>query len=593
MNLEKTTVEEAQYARLKSEAVGSFNNSSDSGSGRIPANEGRNFSSWALMSKVKSIPVFKCSDKSKGKMEICNSHQLTERAFDLVKQVAEGFQNGVPPERADEGFGGTYFVSKTQNTKIAIFKPCDEEPLAPCNPKGFVGRSLGDPGLKPTVRVGEAALREVAAYLLDKGQFAKVPTTLLMRASHPVFNYVPQLDSSQSLGLKRASEGEGSSLLPLKLGSIQEFVPHICDTSEMGTSRFTTRDVQRIAILDIRLYNTDRHAGNILVRRVDASQSMEPFKETGYELIPIDHGFCLPEGLEPPYFEWQHWPQARMPLGEQELRYIEEIDIEGDKRRLLAELPVLREESLRTMEVSTTLLKKCTAAGLSLSEIAEIMTRPLVGLDQEKSDLEKLCLEAKEEIMRRQEITYISSDYDSDLESNEATPWLIDELQFLIDDLSLIEVGSSSSEESAEKVIDQGLVEESLEQLSCYLNESVNVSVGFRHAHRSLSLALPASLCPRGLKRGYVGQRTRRSPRSPDGSPKRDTKVTYPPLVSGSAPGSSEEIFGHMTSEEWKSFMDILCEKIDDGLKKGKWVSCRVAKQRSLSVNLGVSCPGF
>jgi hypothetical protein len=45
--------------------------------------------------------------------------------------------------------------------KIAIFKPCDEEPLAPNNPKGFVGRQLGDPGLKPTVRVGEAATREV------------------------------------------------------------------------------------------------------------------------------------------------------------------------------------------------------------------------------------------------------------------------------------------------------------------------------------------------------------------------------------------------------------------------------------------------
>lgn len=29
-----------------------------------------------------------------------------------------------------------------------------------------------------------------------------------------------------------------------------------------------------------------------------------------YELIPIDHGFALPEALEPPYFEWQHWPQV-------------------------------------------------------------------------------------------------------------------------------------------------------------------------------------------------------------------------------------------------------------------------------------------
>ena len=29
------------------------------------------------------------------------------------------------------------------------------------------------------------------------------------------------------------------------------------------------------------------------------------------ELVPIDHGFCLPEALEPPYFEWLYWGQVR------------------------------------------------------------------------------------------------------------------------------------------------------------------------------------------------------------------------------------------------------------------------------------------
>jgi len=53
--------------------------------------------------------------------------------------------------------------------------------------QGFVGRALGDPGLKPTVRVGEAALREVAAFLLDHDGFAKVqhlpcPSSLMPRA---------------------------------------------------------------------------------------------------------------------------------------------------------------------------------------------------------------------------------------------------------------------------------------------------------------------------------------------------------------------------------------------------------------------------
>jgi Phosphatidylinositol 3- and 4-kinase len=85
--------------------------------------------------------------------------------------------------------------------------------------------------------------------------------------------------------------------------------------SEMGASRFSVRDVQRIGILDVRLYNTDRHAGNILVRRPRSASSgnltaLARLDEGQLELRPIDHGFCLPEALEAAYFEWLHWPQV-------------------------------------------------------------------------------------------------------------------------------------------------------------------------------------------------------------------------------------------------------------------------------------------
>ena len=39
------------------------------------------------------------------------------------------------PERASEGLGGTYFFKDESGSKVAIVKPCDEEPLAPNNPK--------------------------------------------------------------------------------------------------------------------------------------------------------------------------------------------------------------------------------------------------------------------------------------------------------------------------------------------------------------------------------------------------------------------------------------------------------------------------
>ena len=207
--------------------------------------------------------------------------------------------------------------------------------------QGFVGRALGDPGLKPTVRVGEAAIREVAAYLLDYDHFAQVPHTVLVKFTHPIFHVstskpasprmsetalasntdtqsAASLDSAQSssmmqlISARRASI-EGSESIA-KLGSLQEFVMHDCDTSEIGPSLFSLQDVHRIAILDIRLFNTDRHAGNILVQRPTGSTSnlsaLARLNQPQCRLLPIDHGFCLPEALEPPFFEWLHWPQV-------------------------------------------------------------------------------------------------------------------------------------------------------------------------------------------------------------------------------------------------------------------------------------------
>ena len=118
------------------------------------------------------------------------------------------------------------------------------------------------------------------------------------------------------------------------LGSLQEFVAHECDTSEMGASRFAAADVHRIGILDLRLFNTDRHAGNMLVRvsrqpsAVNLTSAESMLASSKYELVPIDHGFCLPETLEAPYFEWLHWPQAMLPFSDEELAYIRDLNIE-------------------------------------------------------------------------------------------------------------------------------------------------------------------------------------------------------------------------------------------------------------------------
>ena len=58
-----------------------------------------------------------------------------------------------------------------------------------------------------------------------------------------------------------------------------------------------------------------------------------------------------------------------LPFGREELEYIAALDPVAEAEMLRREVPSLRPESLRLLQVSTTLLKRAAAAGLSLSEV--------------------------------------------------------------------------------------------------------------------------------------------------------------------------------------------------------------------------------
>ena len=59
---------------------------------------------------------------------------------------------------APEGTSGTYFLDNHLKKKVAIFKPFDEEPYAPNNPRNYVGK-LGDVGIRKGILSGESATR--------------------------------------------------------------------------------------------------------------------------------------------------------------------------------------------------------------------------------------------------------------------------------------------------------------------------------------------------------------------------------------------------------------------------------------------------
>lgn len=202
--------------------------------------------------------------------------------WEMVNSTYEGLKKGNRPMRSSEGTGGTYFMQDLTGQEYAsVFKPMDEEPMAVNNPRGLPSSSGGE-GLKRGTRVGEGALREVAAYLLDHPKsgprlvsgeemgFSGVPPTVMVQCLHPEF-YHPN--------------GYACSSKHVKIGSLQKFVNNDGNCEDIGPGAFPVEEVHKITVLDIRMANADRHAGNILIR-----------KETGgqIKLIPIDHGYCLP-----------------------------------------------------------------------------------------------------------------------------------------------------------------------------------------------------------------------------------------------------------------------------------------------------------
>ncbi|BFG31978.1 hypothetical protein CerSpe_182540 [Prunus speciosa] len=239
-------------------------------------------------------------------------------------------------------------------------------------------------GLKRRTRVGEGGLREVAAYILDhpKGGprnlsseavgFAGVPPTVLVRCLHKGFNY---------------SKGYEGSLKNVKIGSLQMFMKNDGSCEDMGPSRFPVEEVHKISVIDLRMANADRHAGNILFRKGEDGQTV---------LIPIDHGYCLPENFEDCTFDWLYWPQARQPYSLDTIEYINSLDAEQDIALLKFygwDIPI---ESARTLRISTMLLKKGVERGLTPFAIGSLMCRENIN---KESVIEEIVHEAQDSLL--------------------------------------------------------------------------------------------------------------------------------------------------------------------------------------------------
>jgi len=117
--------------------------------------------------------------------------------YDSFEVIRAGFESGLAPSLTEEGTSGTYTlqVANDEDTvrPVALWKPIDEEPFAPNNPRGMQA-PFGSETCRPGVKSGESSLREVIAYLLDHEGFAGVPPTALVEVSHPSLLMTPFSD---------------------------------------------------------------------------------------------------------------------------------------------------------------------------------------------------------------------------------------------------------------------------------------------------------------------------------------------------------------------------------------------------------------
>lgn len=235
--------------------------------------------------------------------------------------------NGAELEKSPvsrECTGGVYRIVK-KGSPVAIWKPADEEET---------NRKQKDTPLRRGLTPGSGALREVAAYVLDSasGSRAGVPTTTYCS-------------------------------LHGREGSLQQFRPSKCCADDVGTMLFENDNVHQLGILDLRIFNLDRHGGNILVDTTD------------YKLIPIDHGLSLPpiHFLGEAEFGWLHWRQSKEAFSKETRDWIASLSpVEDAKRLLKIGVPA---SSVLTNFVCTSVLQHFADLNFTLHEIGSLFCR--------------------------------------------------------------------------------------------------------------------------------------------------------------------------------------------------------------------------
>lgn len=229
-----------------------------------------------------------------------------------IYEIKKALDHGIDPQKITLASSTVYLMKDCESRSLAIFKM----------------------GWHPD----HDARNEIAAYLLDHQNFAMVPPVVSADFNHTIFG-----------GRKRGS-------CHLYMGD--DYEPFfLCHKTR---AKLTASSLRKIAALDIRLLNGDRHFGNFIVSKDNA--------------FPIDHALILPYYREHihVYFDWLNWDQAKTPFSEEEKKYIQSIDVQKDAKMLMEELRY--PDGVAAMYIaSTILLQVGVQKGLNAYQIGKLI----------------------------------------------------------------------------------------------------------------------------------------------------------------------------------------------------------------------------
>lgn len=275
--------------------------------------------------------------------EICEDHSISEAS-----------KAPLLPEATQGGTSGSYFLKNRGGKKIGVFKPQDEEIFMPNNPRGRNAQYFEERlGPRSGHIQGTSFLKEIAAYSIAKDLFDHVPLTTKIEIP---FRKMPESASViRKMGSFQAfAEGE-----PIE-GLITEQIRDM-----------PIKEVQKMALFDLMVGNSDRNMGNALY---DSSEEV---------LTPIDHGLVFLDSLDwmggYPVSElscqWVVWPQVRQPLEEELATSFSDYNLNLEKKcQDLGELEI-SEGSIREHKIRIIFLKEALAKDLTLAKIAQLCTQ--------------------------------------------------------------------------------------------------------------------------------------------------------------------------------------------------------------------------